>query len=549
VGRTEAVGRASVLATAHDLLLERMFLPRVLELGTQVRRGPTVSLSKRVVLFAGLLLAAAFGAAAQPQTDSGLLFTSSYVDRLAADMAQKPYAAPDGNLPEQWSTLNYDQYRDIRFRRERAVWHSQNRNFEVHFLPSGWLFKEPVAINIVEGGKAHPVEPDNALFDFGSLAGPLPEGKTMPLSGFRVNGPINRPGVFDEIAVFQGASYFRAVSRGQLYGLSARGVAVDTGQPSGEEFPFFRTFWIETPARAARELVIHALLDSPSMTGAYTFRIAGGAPTAIDVDVRLYLRRDGTHVGVAPLTSMFLFSDVDRQRINDFREAVHDSEGLVIANAAGERIWRPLGNPRRLQISHFAVKDVTGFGLSQRHRKFANYQDLEAAYERRPSAWVVPRGWWGDGSVHLVEIPSEEEIHDNIVAYWRPQEPYRKAESYSFGYRLLWPDDIPRPAGKAIVVNTRSGLAAGPERKKGAIRYAVDFAGPALAGMKQLPEAALSATAGKIEVPVVERNPHTQGVRVNFLLRPENADLIELRLELKSEAKTISEVWLSRWTR
>jgi glucans biosynthesis protein len=355
--------------------------------------------------------------------------------------------------------------------------------------------------------------------------------------------------VFDEIAVFQGASYFRAVSRGQVYGLSARGLAIDTAQPTGEEFPLFRTFWIETPPTGARHLAVHALLDSPSMTGAYTFRIAGGAPTAIDVDVRLYLRRDGTHVGVAPLTSMFLFSGIDRSRLNDFREAVHDSEGLAIANAAGERIWRPLANPRRLQASQFMVKDLTGFGLSQRHRSFANYQDLEAAYERRPSAWVVPKGWWGEGSVHLVEIPSEEEIHDNIVAYWRPLQPYRKDATYRFGYRLLWPDDVPRSAEKAIVVNTLSGRAAGPERKTGAIRYAVDFAGPVLSGVQQLPEAAVSASAGKVEVPVVERNPHTQGVRVGFLLRPENADLIELRLELKKAGKTISEVWLSRWTK
>lgn len=506
-------------------------------------------LGKRLVVVVAGLLAAVLPAAAEPQANSGLQFTPGYVDKLAADIAQKPFVAPETNLPEQWAKLNYDQYRDIRFRRERAIWHLQSRNFELHLLPAGWLFKQPVAINIVEGGRARPVEPDNALFDFGELAGPPPEGKTMPFSGFRVNGPLNRLNVFDEIAVFQGASYLRAISRGQVYGLSARGLAVDTGQPSGEEFPFFRAFWIETPARAARQLVVHALLDSSSMTGAYTFRIEGGAPTTIDVDVRLYLRRDGAHVGVAPLTSMFLFSDIDRSRINDFRMGVHDSDGLAIANALGERIWRPLVNPKRLQISQFAVAGVTGFGLSQRHRSFADYQDLEAVYERRPSAWVVPKGWWGDGSVYLVEIPSEEEIHDNIVAYWRPQEPYRKAESYRFGYRLLWPDEVPRATDKAIVVATRSGLSAGPERKKGSIRYAVDFAGPSLSDKKQMPKAALSASDGKIDAVVVERNPHTQGVRVNFLLRPENADLIELRLELQSEAKTISEVWLSRWTK
>jgi glucans biosynthesis protein len=521
--------------------------PAFLGLGTAIFPGRPVRLG--IYFLVALLAAAPFRVAAEPQKDSGLLFSAGDVDKLAAEMAHKPFAAPESGLPEQWAKLDYDQYRDIRFQRDRAIWRAENRNFELHLLPSGWLFKQPVTINIIEGGRARPVQPDNALFEFGRLAGTPPEGKAMPFSGFRVNGPINQPGVFDEIAVFQGASYFRAVSRGQVYGASVRGLAIDTGQPSGEEFPFFRTFWIETPAKGARQLVVHALLDSPSATGAYTFRIAGGTPTAIDVDVRLYLRRDGTQVGVAPLTSMFLFSGMDRARISDFRQGVHDSDGLVIANAIGERIWRPLGNPKRLQISQFMVRDVTGFGLSQRRRSFADYQDLEAIYERRPSVWVVPRGSWGDGSVYLIEIPSEEEIHDNIVAYWRPLEPYRKAETYTFGYRLLWPNEIPRSGDKAIVTNTLSGLAAGPERKQGAVRYAVDFSGPALSRMRQLPEAALSATAGELVAPVVERNPHTQGVRVGFLLRPGNAELIELRLELKSEGKAISEVWLSRWTK
>jgi glucans biosynthesis protein len=255
------------------------------------------------------------------------------------------------------------------------------------------------------------------------------------------------------------------------------------------------------------------------------------------------------HTGIAPLTSMFLFSGIDRSRINDFRPAVHDSDGLSIANAAGERLWRPLANPKRLQTSAFSVRDLTGFGLAQRRRSFFDYEDLEANYERRPSAWIEPRGPWGDGSVHLIEIPSEEEIHDNIVAFWRPIEPYGKDQAYSFGYRVSWPGDAPLPAQTAMVRNTFSGLTNGADRKAGAIRYAVDFAVPNLARSRDLPQAALSATAGKISTPVVLRNPATGGVRVDFLLTPGEAELIELRLELKSQDKTISEVWLARWTK
>jgi glucans biosynthesis protein len=269
----------------------------------------------------------------------------------------------------------------------------------------------------------------------------------------------------------------------------------------------------------------------------------------MDVDVRLYPRRDGMRVGVAPLTSMFLFSAIDRARINDFRRAVHDSDGLAIVNAGAEHIWRPLTNPKRLQVSEFLVDGVTGFGLVQRSRNFAAYGDLEANYERRPSAWIEPFGWWGKGSVHLVEIPSEEEIHDNIVAYWRPQDPYRKNEIYRFGYRIVWSNDKPVRTDKALVINTSSGLAAGSERKDGAVRYAVDFAGPTLKKNSELPTARLTWSAGTALPPIVQRNPHTGGVRVSFLLRPEGADLVEMRLELRREGQPISEVWLSRWTK
>jgi periplasmic glucans biosynthesis protein len=511
-------------------------------------RARTTSLIPALTLL--VLRLGAGPAGAQDATDPAPSqpFSPEYVQQLARDLAKKPFASAKDEVPARWANLSYDQYRDVRFRAERAIWRGDRRNFELHLLPSGWLYKYPVAINIVDGGITKPIQPDNSLFAFGTLAGePRADAPPMSFSGFRVNGPINRPNVFDEIVAFQGASYFRGLSRGQSYGLSARGLAIDTAQPSGEEFPFFRTFWIETPARGSRELIVHALLNSPSTTGAYRFRIVGGAPTTVDVDVKLYSRRDLLHAGIAPLTSMFLFSGIDRTRVSDFRPAVHDSDGLAIANGGGERIWRPLTNPKRLQISVFSVRDVRGFGLIQRQRSFSGYEDLEANYQRRPSAWIVPTGSWGNGSVHLIEIPSEEEIHDNIVAFWRPLEPYGKDQVYTFAYRLSWPGDVP-PWQGAIVSNTSSGLANGPERKAGAIRYAVDFVGPALA-TQELPQAALSATAGKVSMPVVQRNPNTRGVRVDFLLKPGDVDVVEMRLELKSKGRLVSEVWLARWTR
>jgi periplasmic glucans biosynthesis protein len=476
-------------------------------------------------------------------------FSASYVQELARNLARKAFVPPKEHVRGPWSKIGYDQYRDIRFRSERAIWRGERRNFELHLLPAAWLYKMPVDINIVSNGEVHPLRPDNGVFDFGKLARP-PDAGTEPIgfSGFRINAPVNRRRVFDEIWVFQGASYFRGVSRGQIYGLSARGLAINTAQPSGEEFPFFRTFWIETPTRSARRIVVHALLDSPSATGAYKFTIQGGAPTTADVDVTLFLRRDSLHVGLAPLTSMFLFSGIDRSRVSDFRPAVHDSDGLAIADTEGERVWRPLTNPKRLQVSSFSVTDLRGFGLVQRARNFFHFQDLEASYERRPSAWIEPTGSWGGGSVELIEIPSDEEIHDNVVAFWRPHDAYSKDQVYRFGYRISWPDDV-RSKDLAIVRSTSSGLTNGPERKSGAIRYSVEFVGGSVAKLRDPPGAALSATAGRISKPVVQRNPYTKGWRVHFLFTPGDGDLAELRLELKDRDKTISEVWLSRWTR
>jgi glucans biosynthesis protein len=489
-------------------------------------------------------------ALAQPKTAlEAQRFSADFVQRLARDLASKAFVPAKEDVPKPWTDIGYEQYRDIRFRSERAVWRNESRNFELHPLPAAFLYKWPVEINIVDAGTVRPLQRDNNLFDFGILAGaPTADSTPIGFSGFRINAPINRPRVFDEVWVFQGASYFRGVSRGQVYGLSARGLAINTAQPSGEEFPFFRTFWVEKPARSAREIVVHALLDSQSATGAYKFTIKGNAPTTADVDVTLFLRRDSLHVGVAPLTSMFLFSGLDRSRVSDFRPAVHDSDGLAISDMDGERIWRPLANPKRLQVSAFSVNDLKGFGLVQRARNFFHFQDLEANYERRPSAWIEPAGSWGGGTVQLIEIPSDEEIHDNIVAFWRPSEAYSEGQAYRFRYRISWPDDIASHQ-LATVRGTSSGLANGPERKTGAIRYAVDFAGGDFARLGRLPKAALSATAGEVSEPVVEHNPYTKGWRVNFLLRPGDSELVELRLELKQGDKRVSEVWLSRWTK
>jgi glucans biosynthesis protein len=500
--------------------------------------------------FEALVLSLLVGAVAAPaNAQPPAAFGYETVQQLASELAAKAHEPPPNALPKGAENLTYDDFRQIRFRRERTIWRGEGLMFELQVLPSGWLFKTPVEINLVDGGNVRPLSPDNAYFDLGPLAGKLASEARLGFSGFRITGPLNRPDVYDEIIVFQGASYFRALSHDQIYGLSARGLALDVGQQGGEEFPFFRRFWIEKPAPGASRIVIYALLDSPSVAGAYRFQVAPGAPTAVDVQATLYPRKELKNAGIAPLTSMFLFSGINRSRISDFRPAVHDSDGLAIINGWGEHLWRPLNNPRRLQTSEFLDRNPRGFGLIQRARTFDRYQDLEARYEQRPSAWIEPHDDWGPGVVALFEIPSEEEIHDNIVAYWKPARPLAAGKAYTFNYRLSWPDDVPHTWAGAYVEATRAGLINGPQRKTGTIQFVVDFKGLAGHTAGELPVARLDASAGAVSAPVVHANPEIEGLRVSFGFDAKGASSSELRLVLQANDKPVSETWLYRWTK
>jgi glucans biosynthesis protein len=491
--------------------------------------------------FAGALTAPLFA------QSSPARFDHQVVQQMAREVAEKPYETPAQELPAGLKDLNYDEFRQIRFRTERTIWRGEGLEFELQVLPTGWLYKSPVEIAIVDEGEVRALHSQNDYFNLGPLAGKLQPNDQLGFSGFRINGPLNRPDHFDEIIVFQGASYFRALSRGQAYGLSARGLALNVGKPGGEEFPMFRKFWIEKPAKGARTVVVHALLDSPSVAGAYRFAITPGATTNVEVEATLYPRKELSEVGIAPLTSMFLFSPINRTRISDFRPAVHDSDGLAIWNGYDEQLWRPLNNPRRLQSSDFLDFNPRGFGLIQRARDFASFQDLEAHYERRPSAWIEPRENWGPGVVRLFEIPSEEEIHDNIVAYWKPSQGLTAGRAHSFRYGLSWPNDMPRAKPLAYVQATRAGLINGPQRDARIHRFVIDFKG--YVKTDRLPTARVEASKGAAGIPVVQRNPFNDGLRASFSFDPKGAESSELRLVLSAKETPISEVWLYRWTK
>ncbi len=503
---------------------------------------------RRELLVGGLLLPlviADAGAASGPSDPpaDGVPFDAMAVRTLAKDLAAKPYTPPVRTLPDAFAHLTYDQYRQIRFNAPQALWRGMGLPFEAQFFHRGFLYQDRVDLFEVAGGRARQIVYNATMFQFGQL--PPPTGD-LGFSGFRIHAPIARPDYFDEICVFQGASYFRAVAKGQAYGLSARGLAIKTGDSDGEEFPVFKTFWLERPAAGTNAVVVHALLDSPSAAAAFRFTIRPGETTVFDVEMTLYPRVDIAHPGFAPATSMFFFDASDRDHIDDYRTAVHDSDGLSIATGRGEQLWRPLRNPSTLQLSAFADPGPRGFGLMQRKRRFEDFDDLEAHYEKRPSLWVEPIGETGEGEVHLVELPTAVEINDNIVAFWRPKQPIKAKSEVGFTYRLHWCGVLPLNNDLAQIVDTRAGLVHENRRL-----FVLDVAGGNR--LKALPNDAkptiqISAEHGTIQNAVAEPNPETGGWRLSFELAPGDAKSVEMRAQLMNADLPLSEVWIYRWT-
>jgi glucans biosynthesis protein len=464
---------------------------------------------------------------------------------MARALAAAPYTPPP-LVPEPWRDLTYYQYRAIRFDVDRAIWARTDLPFRLDLFHPGLYFPRGVEVDVVEADTAHRLAFDVALFDVGEQAPTdLPLDESMGYSGLRLRTIFEGERLFHECAVFQGASYFRAVGAKDAYGLSARGLALRTADPEGEEFPDFTHFWVETPAPADDRITVHALLDGPSVAGAYRFVIHPGEDTVMDVEATLFPRVDLDHVGLAPLTSMFLYDQTNRHRFEDFRPAIHDSDGLLIWNGAGELLWRPLANPTTLQVSSFVDASPRGFGLMQRADRLSDFADLEALYHLRPSLWIEPGEPWGDGVVRLVEIPSDEEIYDNIVAYWRPRDPILAGTERHLTYRMRWGGERFDRRDVARVQNTHIGL----NFDRDAQLVAIDFDGHPL--LDELEGVTAFVSAGPVETSdgVLQRNPETGGARLAFTFDPGDRDGVELRAQLlSSEGAAITEVWLYRWT-
>jgi glucan biosynthesis protein len=468
-------------------------------------------------------------------------FSHDTVVEIAEQLSRAPFVAPQ-TIPDGLMKIDYSTYRRINFQKDAAVWGGTPTPFSIQLFAPGFLYKELIDIDVVENGQLIPVALSESSFhvpneSIGRLLAEI--GK---YAGFRLHYPINRPDYDDEFVVFQGASYFRGISRGQVYGLSARGLAIDVAGPKGEEFPLFKRFWIERPSKHQDAIVVHALLDSKRVTGAYRFGIYPGAPTWMDVDVVLFPRQDVENIGLAPLTSMFKHGGIDRSDTPDYRPAVHDSEGLLMKNGNEEKIWRPLNNPRSLQASAFLGENPKGFGLIQRHRQFDYYQDLEAKYHLRPSAWIEPRGDWGRGHVALFEIPSDSEANDNIVAYWKPEAGLKKDQPFAYSYRLSWPDTMPKKMGKLRVVRTAGGQKLFTDKKNEII---IDYS-PLKADEIDGIDIDAGISAGAVLETRIEPNPHIDGARVFVTFDLQNADVAELRVQLRKNGQPVGMTWLYR---
>lgn len=493
------------------------------------------------------VLAAPQGARAAidaPGLKEGEVFSRDKLLDYARNLAKAPYQAPDATLPSSLQNLDYEQYVSIRFRPDRGIWSQDRRGFVIEPLHRGFIYAAPVDLFTVEDGRVLIVPYEPAMFDFGKITPPPPDSK-LGFSGFRLKAPIDMPSRLDDFAIFQGASYFRAIAKNQVYGAAARGLAINTGESSGEEFPFFRAFWIERPPQNAENLVVHALLDSEAATGAFHLTLHPGEITTIDVETTIFPRAKIEHVGIAPLNSMFLFGSNDRKGADDVRVAVHASSGLQMLSGGGEWIWRPLQNPETLQISAFVDKTPRGFGLLQRGRDPADYEDSRHHFEMQPSVWITPKGDWGEGSIQLVEIPTDQEIHDNIITYWRPKDALEAGKDYSFAYRTNWCQIPPDRPPMTLVRATRIG-ALGSKRRL----FVIDFQGDLFANADNLngvtPE--VTVNPGKLSDVSLTLETERRIGRLSFGLDPSSETYSEMRAVLVKDGKPVSETWLYRWT-
>jgi glucans biosynthesis protein len=494
--------------------------------------------------------AAAFAAAsaappafAQDEPQDAAPFSASSVVDQARTLSAKPYAAPNADLPAPLANLNYEGYSAIHVKPEGLIWNDDSSAFVIEPLHRGFVFTAPMQINLVEDGLARRLNYDASKFVFAGVNLPAAPAK-LDFSGFRVLRRGDKSEL-TEIAIFQGASFFRSQAPGQNFGVTARGLSIRVGDARGEEFPQFRAVWIEKASRSANALTISALLDSESVVGAYRFTLHPGDATIIDVECSLFPRVGIDSFGLATMSATCLFNPLDRRGDDDVRDAAQEAGGLQMLSGGNEWIWRPVANRNNLQISEFIDNNPKGFGFLQRQREFDDFYDLTQHWERRPSLWVEPIGDWGAGSVQLVEIPSDNETAQNVIAFWRSKSPLLKGQQADFAYRQFWCWQPPARPPVAVTTGSRGGHAANKQR-----RFLVELHGDNLADPARMAEikSNLSTSPGKITSLRTYPAPERKTCYVQFDIDPAGENACELRLTLEYQGAPLSETWLYRWT-
>ncbi|MEJ8825756.1 glucan biosynthesis protein G [Variovorax humicola] len=481
-------------------------------------------------------------------------FSLDDVVAKARYLMASPYVAPVSNLPPAFARMQFADYAKIQPLPAKFGWRDQPSPFKLNFYHQGMQFNAPVTINEIVGNDVSEIKYDAQRFDFGGLDAAKAAAGALGYAGFRVLYPLNQAGKEDEVMSLLGASYFRVIGKGQVYGLSGRGLAIDTALPSGEEFPDFREFWVQRPGAQDQKLVIYALLDSPRATGAYKFTLQPGADAVLDVQARIFMRGKVNVLGIAPLTSMFLYGANQQTDKRSYRPAIHDSNGLAISTGSGEWLWRPLNNPQGVTVSTFTVENPRGFGLQQRGREFSRFEDLKDRYDLRPTAWIEPKGDWGKGKVELVELSTADETNDNIVAFWTPAVQPEAGEALQFDYRMHWTMDeaalMPRNLARVTQTihttgeQTQANLIRQPD---GTTAFLVDFEGPPPTALPaDAPVTAQVSVGDNAELisTTLERNPAIKGWRVTVRIKVKDPKLaVEMRAALVAANKTLSETW------
>jgi periplasmic glucans biosynthesis protein len=482
------------------------------------------------------------------------LFSEDVLDDFVYnELARRDFVPFRKSVDEALAGLPFDQYNKAAvYKEDQAIWRDDGSPFRLKpYHTAGTYYSHPVDLCSIEGAQWSKIPYSPDAFDFPTLAKrpQIPAKPDFPgyFAGFRAGGQIDKPNVFRDFLSFIGNTNFQAIAANQVFGVSARAFAINTGQTSGEDFPVFLSFFIAKPKPGDRSLTLYGIFDSEHSPGWLKFVVTPGYDTIIDTQVTVIPRRPINYCGFAPIASHFFSGPGVPPKRRDYRPRVHDTEALYIANGAGEQIWRPLLNPERLQFSVFVDKAPKGFGLIQHERSFAAYQDADQQFNIRPSLWIEPVGDWGEGSIDLIELPATEENNENILCFWRPKEALLPLSHYRKSYRMHWCWNPPLENKNATIAQTLVW-----EPKSGEATFIIDF------NLEGCPDcsgseigANVTASAGEIRRPWKLAPLPGAGAmqRLRFDFVPGGSEPIDLRAQLVANGKPISDSWIFRWPR